>query len=160
MVSFYDDGNLEHLSFLPMTAHEVNTPVGKAWVTDTVSFYPGGALKRVQLSTATELPTPLGVLPLDWELEFYPGGTLKKAQIGWHPRLGEHKKVKLPGLQEALISRFGFYPNGTLRFTELLEEGVFGGIQCRKYDVLLFDEAGKLVGKDSPLWFYKDSEKD
>jgi len=74
--------------------------------------------------------------------------------------LGEPKKVKLPGLQEAIISRFGFYPNGTLRFAELLEEGVFGGIQCRKYDVLLFDEVGKLAGKESPLWFYKDSEKD
>ena len=160
MVSFYDNGNLEHLSFLPKTAHEVNTPVGKAWVEDMVSFYPGGALKKVQLSTATELPTPLGVLPLDWELEFYPEGTVKKAQIGWDPRLGEPKKVKLPGLQEAFIARFGFYPSGTLRFAELLEEGVFGGIQCRKYDVLLFDEAGKLAGKESPLWFYKDSEKD
>jgi hypothetical protein len=146
-VTFYQDGQIESVSFLPKTAHEVSTPLGKVWAKDTVKFYPDGTLAGVVLSTATRISTPLGVLPLDMELEFYPTGAIRVAQIGWHPSLGAPRKTLLPGIGEAFLGKLQFYPNGKVRVAEIRESGVFGGIPVEEYDMLYFSEEGTWLRK-------------
>ncbi len=153
-VTFHENGALKSLSFRPLTAHEILIPFGTgkipAWLTDTIAFYPDGALQSVILSTAQELPTPLGKLPLDGELFFYPTGDIREATIGWHPRLGEPGKVLLPDVGEVLVGNITFYPGGRVKEAEVIEEGQVGGIYLSEYERLQFSEEGRLLAKKPP----------
>jgi antitoxin component YwqK of YwqJK toxin-antitoxin module len=139
-LSFYEDGQLRELSFKPLTVHSVRTPLGTLPCTDSVQFYPSGALSIIHLSTARRLSTPLGMLTMDNEVEFYESGAIKRCRLR-----GELQEKLTTPLGELSGWEVSFYPKGSIEELTLAQPFVWKENPTGEWWRLRFSETGNLV---------------
>jgi antitoxin component YwqK of YwqJK toxin-antitoxin module len=155
-VRFHDNGALFVLSFTPMTAHPVKTPLGTVLATNSVVFYPSGALAQVELSTSTPLPTPVGVLPLDLTVDFYETGQLKRCEIRPDPRKAWDDTIRIKTSVGSFFAwSLEFHPNGALRELTIAAphptlEPIIEGKRMGDFHRLQFAENEKYLGSLPP----------
>ena len=155
-VSFHENGALHVLSFTPQTAHPVNTPLGTVLATNSVVFYPSGALAQVELSTHTPLRTPVGILPLGPIMNFYETGQLKDCGIWPDPRKEWDDSMRIKTSVGSFFAwRLEFDPNGAVRELTIAAphpsmEPVLEGKRMGDYHRLQFAEDGKFLGSLPP----------
>jgi len=155
-VSFHENSALNVLSFTPMTAHPVKTPLGTVLATNSVVFYPSGALAQVELSTSTPLPTPVGVLPLDLTVDFYETGQLKRCEIRPDPRKEWDDTIRIKTSVGSFFAwSLEFHSNGALRELTVAAphpslEPIIEGKRIGDFHRLQFAENGKYLGSLPP----------
>lgn len=151
-VSFHENGALNVLSFTPQTAHSVHTPLGTVLATNSVVFYPSGALAQVELSTHTPLRTPVGILPLGPIVNFYETGQLKDCGIWPDPRKEWDDSIRIKTSVGSFFAwRLEFHPNGAVRELTIAAphpslEPIIEGKRIGDFYRLQFAEDGKFRG--------------
>ena len=155
-VSFHENGALHVLSFTPQTAHPVNTPLGTVLATNSVVFYPSGALAQVELSTHTPLRTPVGILPLGPIVNFYETGQLKDCGIWPDPRKERDDSMRIKTSVGSFFAwRLEFHPNEAVRELTIAaphpsREPIIEGKRIGEWYRLQFAEDGRFLGSLPP----------